>query len=342
MAIILAEPSAPAGSDWSSPATWIGGIVPGPGDIAVANTRDISIWQDASCAEIRNDTTGSATAGGRFRLRPDVTLSANVYAGNVSPTGLACLYYDSVGAATLIGNVVGGSGASSYGARCAGSSSILNIYGNVTGGSVSGAYGLVHGFGVVNLYGNITGGVAAGYYGGAATQQTATTLNLLGNAFPGSSNSGYGVYVANYSIVRIVGDVFAQTLNNIASGLYLGTGVADAIVYGTVYGTAYGPGSTGLLPATHGATNASTGTLKVYRTVMGEKGMPAISGPFTYINSRSAQHIVRATGSLTAVALKDVLGWTPDPSDVLAGTVYEGRTGVWTPSVGQISMAGNF
>lgn len=223
MAIILAAKS----GIWTDTATWIGGIVPGPGDVAVANSYTIGgpgLGFTFIAAEFRNDTTGGATAGGRLALAANCTLIANVYAGGTANTN-GCVSASTVGPSAIIGDVYAGTGC--IGAR----------------------------------------------------------------------NNGAQIFT----------------------------------IVGTVYGNDYGPGSTGITAGIYGAVNASTGTLRVLRTVSGARGMPAISGPCQFVDAPHAQAIVRATGSLTAVTLRDLAGWEPDPSDVLIGTGYEGRTGIMVP-----------
>lgn len=230
MATILAI----ATGDWTASTTWTGGVIPGPGDVAVANNFVVAVNTNVTCSEVRNDTTGSATAGGRFQLISGVTLTANVYAGDTAVTA-GCVSASTAGPSAIIGDVYAGTGC--IGAR----------------------------------------------------------------------NGG------------------TQTLT----------------ISGTVYGNGYGPGSTGITAGIYGAVNASTGLLLVYRTVMGALGMPAVSGPMRYINSRAAQNVVRATAGLTAVTLRDVSGWVPDPGDVIQGAEYEGRTGVMsyvTPHIGMEHM----
>lgn len=216
MSTIIAAKS----GNWTATDTWVGGVVPGPGDVAVSSIFVVTVNASVTCAEVRNDTTGGATAGGRFALGSGVTLTANVYGGAVAGGGVGCVALAS-GSGTIIGDV-----------------------------------------------------------------------------YPGSASHG----VRNTS-----------------------TGVLTII--GTVYGNGYGPGSTGITAGIYGAIT-TTGTLRVYRTVMGALGMPAVLGPVTYLNPRAAQNIVRATAGLTEVALRDVTGWEPSTGDVLVGTTYEGFTGV--------------
>lgn len=164
-----------------------------------------------------------------------------------------------------------------------------------------------------------TGGAAGG-----GRFALANNLILTANVYAGGTTVSQGLVSSFYYNLTVIGDVYAGSRCNAAAN----RGPVTLEIYGTVYGNDYGPGSTGITAGIHGAVNTSTGTLRVYRTVMGARGMPAVSGPFQYINPRSAQQSVRATGSLTEVILRDVVGWTPDPSDVLTGTAFEGRIGV--------------
>ena len=63
--------------NFSSPATWVGGIVPGPLDIVRANTgHNVTIDVNTTVANIQAITTG------RFIMGEGVTLTANVIATN--------------------------------------------------------------------------------------------------------------------------------------------------------------------------------------------------------------------------------------------------------------------
>lgn len=102
MATILANQN----GDWDVTATWIGGVVPGAGDVAVANTRTVTVNVSVTCTEIRNDTTGGATAGGSFSLSDGITLTGNVYAGDLA-SAVSCATLASTNIATINGVVTG-------------------------------------------------------------------------------------------------------------------------------------------------------------------------------------------------------------------------------------------
>jgi hypothetical protein len=121
MAIILAA----ATGLWTDPATWIGGVVPGVGDVAVANGKVITIDASVTVQEIRNDTTGGATAGGGFPAANGVTLNGNVYAGD-SAVAIQCFRLSGTNSATINGTVYG------------------NNYGPGSTGIAAGTYGAVN------------------------------------------------------------------------------------------------------------------------------------------------------------------------------------------------------
>ena len=102
MAIILAA----ANGNFTAPATWIGGVVPSSGDVAVANTRTVTLDQSVTVQELRNDTTGSATAGGFFQPSAGITLTGNVYAGDLAVAS-NCFRLSGAASATIDGTVFG-------------------------------------------------------------------------------------------------------------------------------------------------------------------------------------------------------------------------------------------
>lgn len=119
MATVLAI----ASGNWTSTSTWTGGVVPGAGDVAVANGKTVTINASVTVQEIRNDTTGSATAGGFFSPSNGITLTGNVYAGDLASAS-TCFRLSGTASATIQGTVYGngygpgstGIAASTYGA----------------------------------------------------------------------------------------------------------------------------------------------------------------------------------------------------------------------------------
>lgn len=202
MATILAANT----GNWTNPATWTGGVVPGAGDVAVANGKTITVTQSVTCAEVRNDGLGSATQGGYFDLPDGVTLTADVYAGAVSPaTALACVYYAGAVSAAVIGNAYGGSVSNSGGIRHAGTGT-LTVTGNSLGGSQTNARGVVTASGATGtliLNGNALGGGAGSGVLHGGTGAFIINGTAIGNGYgpgsiglsiaPGAINNNFGV-----------------------------------------------------------------------------------------------------------------------------------------------------
>lgn len=141
MAIIKAQ----ATGIWSAISTWAGGVVPGPGDVAIANGFTVTVDTNVTCSEVRNDTTDGATAGGRFALNKGITLTANVYAGGTA-VAAGCVSASTTGPSIIVGDVYAGTGC--IGARN-GAAQTLTVIGTVYG----------------NGYGPGSTGITAGIYG---------------------------------------------------------------------------------------------------------------------------------------------------------------------------------
>ena len=106
------------------------------GDVLMANSFAIAVNVSTdlgTTGQVRNDTTGGATAGGSFTLANGVTLTANSFAGS---TSTSCVIFSgtSGNSATLVGNATAGSGGSAHGCNNT-STGTLIIIGNATAGS---------------------------------------------------------------------------------------------------------------------------------------------------------------------------------------------------------------
>jgi hypothetical protein len=122
--------------DFSDTATWVGGVVPGVGDVAVAATGHVIVIDvDVTVDQV-------TTTGGTFTLADGVTLTAtNATAGVLGAAtgiGAVTMYLNAPDSATIVGNVRGGRIASSWGVEFTGTGS-LTINGQVTAGTFDGA-----------------------------------------------------------------------------------------------------------------------------------------------------------------------------------------------------------
>jgi hypothetical protein len=118
-----------ASGNFSAGATWTGGVVPTVGDEARASTgHTITIDVDTTCDEISNAGTG------KFVINDGITLTANVT--NKSATATTnCLEFSaaSPAAASVVGNIIGGTVSTARGIDILSSGS-LTVTGSVSGG----------------------------------------------------------------------------------------------------------------------------------------------------------------------------------------------------------------
>jgi hypothetical protein len=194
------------------------------GDVLMANSFAITVNVSTNLGatgEVRNDTTGGATAGGSFALANGVTLTANVFVGT-APT-VVCVTFSGVSGntANIVGNCTGGTnnaaavlnfstGTLNITGNCTGgtatpgavnfSTGTLNITGNCTGGNGANAFGASNATGVLNITGNCTGGSIAGAVGAS----NASTGTLLIDGVIQASEFAAGVGGANRAQVTLL------------------------------------------------------------------------------------------------------------------------------------------
>jgi hypothetical protein len=203
----LANRYAVSNGNWSSALTWDGlTTIPSSGDIVRPNTFTITIDQDITVAELRNDAAGSASAGGGFVLSPSKTVTANITNGNT--TALLTFSSNSPNSATINGNIISGSGS----AVVLSGTGSLNITGNVTTGGSIGDGITVSASGTLNITGNVTGGPQTGGQNKSAIQISAgATVNVTGTvsgSTTATTNNGIGITISNASaVVNIIGNV---------------------------------------------------------------------------------------------------------------------------------------
>lgn len=272
MAIILAAQN----GNFTETSTWIGGVVPGVGDVAVANNKNVTINASVQCDEVRNDTTGGATVGGTFTLTNGVTLTANVFAGSATFGVCVTFSLSSPSSAAVIGNVTGGAGTNaSVGVNCGGTGT-LSITGNVTGGaSAGGGAGVnVWSNGILNVTGTVraVGGV------GVLANTGSGIVNITGDVFggtittPGSGPEGARNYGANSAtVINITGNVTGGSAAGAMGSRTWFAGIVN--VTGNVYAGTWNGSS-----PTHGVEQGSTGTINVYGAAYGSDTVSGVAG----------------------------------------------------------------
>jgi len=177
-------------------------------DVLMSNSFAITVNVNATVAEVRNDTTGGATAGGSFTLSNGVTLTANVFAGTVT-----CVTFSGTAGntATLVGNPTGGSASNAYGCNNQ-STGTFTVTGNPTGGSGGNAFGCNNqSTGTFTVTGNPTGGPGNGAHG--CNNVSAGTLTVTGNPTGGSASNANGCNNQSTGTMTVVGTINASEFN---------------------------------------------------------------------------------------------------------------------------------
>jgi len=244
----MADKWAVQDGNWSDPATWNNGTLPGVGDDVYADGKTVTINQDINVLSIRTTQRSGGTAGGGFTINSARTIActgAGVVAGSTICLTLEAGNYDT----TITANVTGGNSNNAYGIYNMSTGSVT-ITGNVTGGSGSYyAYGIYNmSTGSVTITGNVTGGSGTNHVYGIYNMSTGS-VTITGDVTGGSGeNSCYGIRNASTGSVTITGNVtggggvssFGIANNSVATVTVNGTnhyGKSSSAFYSTANGT---------------------------------------------------------------------------------------------------------
>ena len=188
----MADIRATQSGDFSATSTWVGGVVPGSGDVAYANAFTVTISDTRTVQAISNAAAGSpvATVGGTFSLLNNANLTctnANGVVQGVTTTN--CITTPSLGvgsAASVAANIANTSTSGTIVSFT--TAGTLSITGNIT--SPSGTHTILIGTtcnGVLNLTGNVTGGSSGTAVGISCTGPL--TINATGNFTGGTGGT---------------------------------------------------------------------------------------------------------------------------------------------------------
>ena len=263
----MATITSASSGNFSNSATWVGGVVPGPLDNAIANTgHNVTIDVNTTVIDIQAISTG------RFIMKEGVTLTGNVIAPASANTTLLIPVTTNC---TIVGNMTTLTSAGSLIAEktTAGAGGTLNIIGNVYGGSSTNMRGLlVNSTGTINITGDVVATTLAGVGNANAIIINAVcTLNITGNVLLTSTVSTNSLSSAvissldvtinitgnvrgastaaitvggNNGVVNVNGNIVAPIGQNVSSSLSMTGANSVVTITGDVYGGTYGNGIT--------------------------------------------------------------------------------------------------
>lgn len=322
---------------------------PASGDVLMSNGYTLTINVDFSlgaAGELRNDTFGSATAGGQFNVATSRTIVANVYAG---AAGSRCVLVSS-GTVSWSGHSYGGTAANISGIVQSGGT--LTFTGNGYGGSATNAAGVYCAGGSMTVVGNAYGG--SGAAAGFLTAATPTALTLTGNAYGGIGSAG--VQHSASTTFNHTGNAIGSSTNNFA-GFQInaaattvnitGNAIADVGIgaTNTSTGTLNISGYAQASNAASGVNNTAQGVLQVGETRSASNGRGAVTGAFRFASATTAKSMpYTASEDQISLTVLDVAATVPATDKVRKSVVYGdgGYTGTLDLGRRNTSMAGRF
>ena len=335
----MATITSAATGNFSAPATWVGGVVPGPLDKARANTgHNITIDVNTTVIDIQSVTTG------RFIMREGVTLIANV----IAPTSVNTTLLVPVSTScTIIGNMNALTSAGSVICEKTGTG-VLNIFGIISGGSSTNMRGLlIFNTGTVNVTGDVIAPTLAGVNNAnAITINASSTLNILGNVYCSATPSGSSLSAAIISTVGVISVNITGTVRGGSQSAVVLSG-ADAVlnITGDVLapiGTANNGSvtSSGINSTTTITGNIYAGLYGTSVNIAGTNSLLNIEGGVYAHNSNLAPAVIHGSttigkgtilkgslfyGALGAIPIRtNMLRVVPDDNDVTVYTINGG------------------
>ena len=320
------------------------------GDVLMANSFVITVNVSTdlgATGEVRNDTTGGATAGGSFALNSGITLTASIF-NSTSATAVTFSAASPASSSIVASQIRCFGTINAPAVNNSGSGTLTITATTITGGAAGGGSVLSSGVlnsttGTINITcsGGITGG-SAGQSPGVANASSGVLI-ITGNCRGGSvSASAYGAVNSSTGVTTIIGSAIGSSLNNTASGAFnASTGQMNIT---RAVGNAFGPGNTSGLAAAVGASNAGLGVIEIEQLEYGTFGMSPTSGTgirlkklssnvaiFNFCDTAGAKTLIDATQNAAM----------PAATDVRNGVSYAGGAATGTcavPAAGSVSL----
>lgn len=288
----MANITSAATGNFNSGATWVGGVVPGPGDRAlVAASHVVTITANVTC-----DAIESANTTGYFVLNDGVTLTANVEGGAPSGSNMT-LRYAGTTSATINGNATLTNTATSP-------SYLIDHQGTGTliiNGTVSMATASLSNRSAIAFRANGAKLTVNGNVIGGANSSTGNTCNAITDSIGAMNNL---VIVINGNVSSTAGTQGGSAISIIGTGLSL-------TITGSVTNTATnGPiisatGSTGNVITINGNITAGSGSNMVGARMNGTVtvvGDVTGGGSTSYALDNQASSNMTVTGNVVAGA----------------------------------------
>jgi hypothetical protein len=276
----MADIRAAQSGDFSATSTWVGGVVPGSGDVAFANTFTVTISDTRTVQAISNAVGTSITVGGTFSLLNGCNLTCTNANGVVQGvTATSCITTPSLGlgSSASVAASINLTAATTTPAISFSSSGTLLTVGSLayTGSSAGGAVVISSGTGTLRHTGNIVGSTAG-------------------------SNS-YGMNVTGGSTIEITGNLTGGSAPTVSAALNIGVAGAVATINGNVTGGTVSPG----------IINSVAATLTVNGICQSSSTAPAIgAGAATQITRLSGPFLLGASGNINPVQAQS-WRWAP-------------------------------
>lgn len=293
----MADIRAAQSGNFNTTTTWVGGVIPGAGDVAYSNTFTITVNTTRTVQAISNAAGTSITVGGTFSVQGGCNLTCTnangVVQGNTN-TSVVTTANLTLGNSATINAVITNNTTTSFAPAVSFSSAgTLNINGNCTGsGNQNGSDAVnISGTGTLNIVGNVAGPSTSSVTSCGLNITGGATVNVTGNVLGGGGSS--------------------FTTPNAPLGILLNNGNAIVSVTGNVSPTG----------GTPGIYNVS-GTLTVNGTCQSSSTSPAIGvGGVGQITRLSGPFLLGASGNVNPVI---AASWRWAPTQI--PTYYEVST----------------
>lgn len=235
----MATITSAASGNFSAPATWVGGVVPGASDDAVAATGHVvTIDLDVTVISVQQAGTGKFVLGNGRTLTGNVIANAGTYTtggtvqvtattgnsatinGNVSGVSTTTASTSGVvmsgtGTLTINGSITGTAGNASAAVVYTEVASTIIVNGNITGGTGTDKRGILNQTVAANITVNGTLSGNLGQFSNAiGIVGVNTTLSVTGNVTAGTGVAAHGIFANNASSpnITIIGNCIGGTI----------------------------------------------------------------------------------------------------------------------------------